>query len=96
MKTITLTDEAYERLKAWKEDGKDSFSAVVLRKVPKRGTFADLAEQLDKLPRPTEAQFKLMEEAVAWGNDRKNQRDPWAEETATQNTPVNEKHAVSG
>ena len=49
MKTITLTDEAYERLKAWKS-GKDSFSQVVLRKVPKRGTFGDLNESFKALP----------------------------------------------
>ncbi|CAN5433292.1 hypothetical protein BH09VER1_BH09VER1_30810 [soil metagenome] len=41
MKTITLTDESYDRLKAWK-DGPESFSSVVLRLVPKRGTAADM------------------------------------------------------
>ena len=51
MKTITLSDDAYERLKAWKE-GSDSFSTVVLRVVPKRGTAADMStafRELDSL-----------------------------------------------
>ena len=39
MKTITLTDQAYERLKSWKT-GRESFSEVVLRTVPKRGRLA--------------------------------------------------------
>lgn len=34
MKTITLTDEAYARLKDWKSGAQDSFSNVVLRVVP--------------------------------------------------------------
>jgi predicted CopG family antitoxin len=49
MKTITLTEAAYERLKAWKT-GRDSFSQVVLRVVPKRGTFGDLDEAFKALP----------------------------------------------
>ena len=39
MKTITLTDEAYERLKDWKMGPRDSFPSVMLRLVPKRGTL---------------------------------------------------------
>lgn len=37
MKTITLDEDAYERLKSWKQPGKDSFSAVVKRVVPRAG-----------------------------------------------------------
>ena len=36
MKTISLTEEAYERLKSWKDAALDSFSKVVLAKVPKK------------------------------------------------------------
>ena len=50
MKTITLNEAAYERLKAWKA-GEDSFSKVVLRMVPKRGTFADLEDAFQALPK---------------------------------------------
>lgn len=64
MKTITLTDEAYERLKAWKT-GKDSFSRVVLRTVSKRGTFGDFNESFRALPALSEEQSRLMQEAIA-------------------------------
>ena len=77
MKTITLTDEAYERLKAWKDAERDSFSKVVLAKVPKRGTLADLGQQIDKLPKLRPREARAIEKAVAWGNDWRNQRDPW-------------------
>ena len=50
MKTVTLTDEAYDRLKSWKDEAKNSFSKVVLEKIPKRGTFADFSKHIDKLP----------------------------------------------
>ncbi len=39
MKTITLDDEAYARLKAWKRSPGDSFSKVVKRIVPDAGTL---------------------------------------------------------
>jgi len=77
MKTITLSDEAYERLLAWKDSPKDSFSSVVIKTVPKRGTLADLGEEIDKLPPLTEEQARVMKEAVNWVNDWKNCRDPW-------------------
>lgn len=88
MKTITLTDEAYDRLVSWKEGTKDSFSKVVLRVVPKRGTLADLAEQFEKLPPLTEAQAKIMEDAVAWANDWRNCRDPWFEDAGVRVNPA--------
>jgi predicted CopG family antitoxin len=64
MKTITLTDDAYERLKAWKT-GRDSFSQVVLRTVPKRGTFGDLDESFRGLPMLSEEQSRIMQETIA-------------------------------
>jgi predicted CopG family antitoxin len=72
MKTITLTDEAYARLKDWKESERDSFSNVVLRVVPKRGTLADLLESFHQLPVLTDQQAIVMEEAVAWANTWEN------------------------
>jgi predicted CopG family antitoxin len=64
MKTITLTDGAYERLKAWKS-GKDSFSQVVLRTVPKRGTFGDLDEASKILPSLSEAETDVLQEVLS-------------------------------
>ena len=77
VKTISLTQEAYERLTAWKDSGKDSFSSVVLRMVPKRGTMSDLAAAIDGLPALTHEQAAEMEKTVSWANDWRNQRDPW-------------------
>ncbi len=39
MKTITLDDAAYARLKVWKRGQKESFSHVVKRIVPEPGTL---------------------------------------------------------
>lgn len=50
MKTVTFSDEAYDRLKSWKDSGRESFSSVVLRVVPKRGTAADLNDAFRELP----------------------------------------------
>jgi predicted CopG family antitoxin len=64
MKTITLTDQAYERLKSWKS-GRESFSDVVLRTVPKRGTFGDLDETFKGFSRPFEEQARIVQETIA-------------------------------
>ena len=64
MKTITLSDAAYERLRAWKTGG-ESFSQVVLRVVPKRGTFGDLNESFKALPALTNEQSRVMLDTMA-------------------------------
>jgi predicted CopG family antitoxin len=64
MKTITLSEAAYERLKAWKTGG-ESFSQVVLRLVPKRGTFGDLNESFKALPALSVEQSRVMLETIA-------------------------------
>lgn len=77
MKTITLTDEAYERIAALKSSPKDSFSKVILRVVPKRGTGAQLLEGAARLPPLTAEQARVMQEVIAYHNDPKRWRDPW-------------------
>ncbi len=77
MKTITLTEEAYERLRSWKDRQLDSFSKVILFKVPRKGTLADLASEIVKLPPLTDEEAKVMEESVKWANDWRNQGEPW-------------------
>jgi len=64
MKTITLNEAAYERLKAWKTGG-DSFSQVVLRMVPKRGTFGDLEDAFRALPKLSAEDSRTIEETIA-------------------------------
>jgi predicted CopG family antitoxin len=64
MKTITLSEAAYERLKAWKVGG-DSFSQVVLRVVPKRGTFGDLEDAFRALPTLSAQHSRTVVETIA-------------------------------
>lgn len=76
MKTITLDDDAYQRLKSWKRGEKDSFSKVVKRVVPKRGTLSALKDFVDanetaKLPGNQD-----LEDAV--GERPTKKTDPWA------------------
>lgn len=78
MKTITLTDEAYHRLKAWKTEPSESFSKVVLKAVPKRGTAADMEEGFARLPELTKVQAQSIAESLAWSNDWRHCPDPWA------------------
>ena len=80
MKTITLTDDAYERLAALKTSPRDSFSKVILRVVPKRGTAAQLLEAVRKLPPLSDEQAEMMLAVSREMNDPSRLRDPWADE----------------
>jgi len=84
MKTITLTDEAYERIAALKTSPKDSFSKVILRCLAKHGTAAQLLAAVSQLPPLSEAQARAMEGVASENNDWKNWRDPWT----TSSTPT--------
>lgn len=77
MKTITLTEEAYERLLSWKTSPKDSFSRVVIRMVPQHGTMGQLANDIQQLPSLSPKQLKVMEEAARWGRKPEASRDKW-------------------
>ncbi len=80
MKTITLTDDAYERLAALKTSPRDSFSKVILRVVPKRGTAAQILEAVRKLPPLSDEQAEMMLAVSREMNDPSRLRDPWADE----------------
>jgi len=77
MKTISLTDEAYERLKEWKSEPNDSFSRVVLRIVPEKGTLGQMLEDVGRLPELSSAQARVMEESASYGRDPEGSSDPW-------------------
>jgi predicted CopG family antitoxin len=77
MKTITLTDEAYARLKTWKDAESDSFSKVVERLVPAKGTLGQILTAIKELPTLTEAQSKTLEDCLSEFQDWSKQRDPW-------------------
>lgn len=74
MKTITLDEEAYSRLKSWKRVPADSFSKVVKRVVPQAGSLDSMlrfAEQRTVDP----AKDEFLESAVEARSARKE--DPW-------------------
>lgn len=87
MKTISLTDEAYERLKSWKSPACDSFSKVVLEVIPKKGTAADMEKAFQSLKPLTDDEAKRIEEAMGWANSWDNVSDTWL------NSANGEKHA---
>jgi len=78
MKTISLTDEAYERLKSWKTPEWDSFSKVVLEVIPKKGTAADMEKAFQTLSPLTQEEAKKIEEAMGWGKGWENVTVPWS------------------
>lgn len=45
-RTISITDEAYQKLKALKTSDKESFSEVILRYYPKRRTLSEVLEEI--------------------------------------------------
>ncbi len=77
MKTITLTEEAYERLAAWKESPKESFSKVVEKIVPKKGTLGSILETTKTLSKLTTEQEKLLMKGCTADRNWKDQKDPW-------------------
>lgn len=77
MKTITLTDEAYERLLSWKGASQESFSKVVLSVVPKKGTLGQMLEDVKSLPALSSRQVRVMEEAATWGRKPETLKDKW-------------------
>jgi len=75
MKTITLDDVAYSRLKSWKKNSSESFSSVVKRVLPEPatlGAFLNFVEthQTRSLPSNT-----VLEEVVE--NRSSAKQDPW-------------------
>jgi hypothetical protein len=75
MKTITLDDVAYSRLKAWKRTPGESFSAVVKRVLPEPGSlgaFLNFVETRNTASLPANP---VLEEAVEQLSPAKH--DPW-------------------
>ena len=65
MKTISLTESAYQRLASWK-DGR-TFSEVVERMIPPKGTIEAVFEAAAQLPDLSAEGFSDLENAVNSG-----------------------------
>lgn len=87
MKTITLSEQAYQRLKSWKTDSSESFSKVVLKTVPKRGTAGDMNEAFEQLPKLTRRQAATIKMEAGWANDWRKDPDPWAISSVNEGSP---------
>jgi predicted CopG family antitoxin len=75
MKTITLDDVAYSRLKAWKKGSKESFSQVVKRLLPEPGTLASFINFTETRHTATLPANQLLENVVEERTAAKS--DPW-------------------
>jgi len=75
MKTITLDEDAYERLKSWKRQRGDSFSAVVKRVVPRAGTLEAMARFAVERSRGDDERDELLESAIE--SRPSNKHEPW-------------------
>lgn len=75
MKTITLDEAAYERLKAWKKGSGESFSSVVKRVIPQPGTLGAFLSHVQASGGSEPEKDDLMEEAINVRSTVKE--DPW-------------------
>lgn len=64
MKTITLDEVAYERLKAWKKGRGESFSSVVKRVIPEPGSLGAFLSFAEVNQTHVLAGNELMEKSV--------------------------------
>lgn len=74
MKTITLDEDAYRRLLAWKRAKGDSFSKVIKRVVPEAGTLGAMAQFVSNR-QTSEEQDSILEASVEERSSTKH--DPW-------------------
>ena len=64
MKTIAVSEEAYARLASWKTGREDTFSAVIERLIPRKGTFGSALKAAGSLPDLPARDFASLEKAV--------------------------------
>lgn len=75
MKTITLDEPAYARLKAWKKGGQESFSSVVKRVVPEPGTLGSFLRFVENHQTDRLSGNEKMEKAITRKSTAKHH--PW-------------------
>ena len=64
MKTIAVSEKAYSRLASWKNGRGDSFSAVIERLIPPKGTMSAALEAAEALPDLPARGLASLEKAV--------------------------------
>lgn len=75
MKTITLDEEAYGRLKSWKRGTSESFSSVVKRVLPPPGSLGAFLAFVERRGTATKPGNEVLEAAVEARTGAKS--DPW-------------------
>jgi len=75
MKTITLDDVAYNRLKAWKKNSGESFSSVVKRVLPEPGSLGAFLSFIERKRTDLLPANQILEQAVEERSSEKH--DPW-------------------
>jgi predicted CopG family antitoxin len=75
VKTITLDDTAYARLKAWKRSSGESFSNVVKRVLPEPGTLGAFMNFVEVHQTQKLSTNEAMEQTLELRSPAKN--DPW-------------------
>lgn len=75
MKTITLDDVAYSRLKSWKRTPSESFSSVVKRVLPEPGSLGAFLAFVERRGTANRATNQILEEVVESRPSTKT--DPW-------------------
>ncbi len=64
MKNIAVSEKAYTRLASWKTSRDDTFSAVIERLIPPKGTLAAALEAAKSLPELPPQELASLEDAV--------------------------------
>jgi len=62
MKTISLSEVAYQRLLSWKNG--DTFSEVIEKMIPPKGTMLAALKGAQKLPKISDDDFKALEDVI--------------------------------
>ena len=75
MKTMTLDEVAYSRLKAWKRGSKESFSQVVRRLLPEPGTLASFVNFTETRHTARLSGNEMMDVSLEQRSTAKS--DPW-------------------
>ena len=73
MKKIEISEDAYHRLLACKNQGNVSFSVVIKNMIPTHGSFKTILKTVQRLPTPDATTLEVFESTInksnGWSND---------------------------